>query len=219
MRVLLLISLLASTLAAGEGVPSKPAGRPSHLNIQSATLITGSGAPVQLRNVEAEIAPREQQPKPTIIYSGSAFLTSQGLTKLLQDKLSSTDLKDFKVQTKNGNKAKISATTKKAGLPVPFSIEGPVTLTADGMLRMEIKSEKAAGMPIKALADSLGLDPQSSVKTKQGRGFRIEKDAVFIEPNQLLGVTAQGRVTRTIVNDRGLTLIFGRAPTKVAAKR
>ena len=193
----------------------KPQGRPSHLQVKSATLITGSGAPVQLTNVKATIPPKEQQPKPTFISSGSAFLTPESLTTLIQDKLGKNEkLSDFKVKTENGNKAMISAKVKKAGVPVPFSVEGPVTVTAEGQLRMAIKSQKAMGVPMKALAEAFGMEPKDSIKTKQGKGFRIEEDAIFIDPNQLLGSIAQGHVQKATVSDKGLTLIFGEAGTQ-----
>lgn len=208
----LLLGLVISTAH-----PAQPP-RSSHLHIESATLTTGSGAPLRLTDADIELPPKElKNTKPPLISKGVAFITSNALTILLGDKLSTKSIDKFHVEMEDGQRAKISGEMKKAGMPVPVTIEGPVTLTSGGILRLEIKSEKALGIPMKSLADALGLSPEKSVKAKQTRAVRVEKNAVFVDPSALLG-TAQGRVVEATTSAKGLTLRFGPENTKQASK-
>lgn len=207
MLLLFLASAFADTLDSS--APKK--GRPSHLQVESGTLITGSGAHVQLAKVQMVVPPKEQHGQPTQIVSGSAFLTPENLTTLIKDKLGNSKLENFKIETENGSKAKISATKKKAGIPLPISVEGPVTVTADGKLRMAISGEHVIGIPIKDLADALGMDPKGMVKSKPRSGFVVEKDAIFIDPSAMMGGSANSHVKNVEVTDKGLRLIFGEA--------
>lgn len=206
-----LACVLPASFARAAGPP-----RPSHLHIDSATLTTGSGAPLRLTNADIELPPKELKNKmPTVIAKGEAFITSEALTILIGEKVSSHSIDNFHVETEDGQRAKISGTIKKAGLPVPVTIEGPLTLTKDGVLRLEIKSEKALGIPMKSLGDALGLSPDKAVKTKQTRAIRVEKDALLVDPSALLG-TAQGRVVEAKTSSKGLTLRFGAENRKQA---
>jgi hypothetical protein len=192
--------------------------RPSRLHIDSATLITGSGAPVKLTNTDINLPPQELKNKrPTVIEKGIAFISAEGLTRLINDRITGSSLQNFKIETQDGQRAKISGSMKKAGLPVPVSIEGPLTLTSDGLLRLEIKSEKAAGIPIKALADAFGMSPEKSIKSNRSGAVRVEKDALLVDPNELLG-TAQTRVVEARTSRVGLTLRFG-SPQKKSTDR
>lgn len=208
--------LVAVKHCAAEDKPAatKNVPRWSRIQIQSAILTTGSGAPVQLRDLDVALPPKEfRATMQSIIRSGTAFLTSEALTRLINNKVSSNSMKNLRIETEDGQKAKISGTMQKAGIPVPVNIEGPVWLTPDGLLRMEIKSEKAGVVPIKALAGMLGFDPGKSIKPKQSGttgppAVRLEKDAVIVDPNALLG-TARGRVVQAETSSKGLLLTFG----------
>ena len=203
--------LLTPVFAAS--TPSPKEGRPSHLKIESGTLTTGSGANVQLTDAVIVVPPKEEKSKHTEIASGVAFLTPDNLTTLIKDRLSNTELKDFKIDTENGDKAKISATKKTIGIPIPISIEGPVTVTPQGELKLAIDSEHVVGIPIKDIADTFGMKPKDMVKSKPNKGFRVEKDAIYFDPNEMLG-TAKGHVTSAQVTDKGLKLVFGAAENK-----
>jgi len=207
-RAWLILFLL--TPVFGGSAPSPKQGRPSHLKIESGTLTTGSGAAVQLTDAVIVVPPKEAKSKHTQIATGVAFLTPENLTTLIKDRLSNTELKDFKIETENGDKAKISATKKKIGIPMPISIEGPVTLTPRGELKLAIDSEHVVGIPIKDIADTFGMNPKDMVNSKPNKGFRVEKDAIYFDPNEMLG-TAKGHVMSAQVTDKGLKLVFGAA--------
>jgi len=213
-RVLLALLLTTPLFAGAPDNGKKEKGRPSHLMVESGTLTTGSGANVQLSKVEIVVPPKEQQPKPNEIVSGSAFLTSENLTTLIRDKLGKTDLSDFKIQTENGGKAKISANKKEAGIPVPISVEGPVSVTDQGTLRMAIDAEHVVGIPIKDLADAFGMHPKDMVNTKKKSGFSVQNDAILIDPSQMMGSSANSHVQSVEVTDKGMRLIFGQAKKK-----
>ena len=204
------IFLLASAHCfAADSLEPKHPPRWSHIQIQTATLITGSGASVELRDLTVDLPPKEfKGKKPSVIRSGDAFLTAEALTRLVSDKIGSSSLQDLKIETEDGQRAKISGKMHKAGIPVPINIEGPVTVTPQGLLRLEIKSEKSGNIPIKGLAKMLGMSPEKSIKTSPNGPVRVEKDAVLVDANALLG-TAIGKVTRATTSAKGLSLHFG----------
>ena len=209
MRTLACLLVIVSACFASDAVEPKHPPRWSHIQIHTATLLTGSGAPVELRDLMVDLPPKAfKGKKPSVIRSGDAFLTSEALTRIVNDKIGSAAIQDLKVETEDGDRAKISGKMHKAGIPLPINIEGPVTLTPQGLLRVEIQSEKSGDIPIKGLAKMLGMSPEKAMKTKPGAPVRVEKDAILIDASALLG-TAQGKVTHASVSSKGLLLHFG----------
>lgn len=209
LRILCCLLLIVPVSFAADTVELKHPPRWSHIQIQAATLLTGSGAPVELRNLTVDLPPKEfKGKKPSVIRSGDAFLTSEALTRIVRDKIGGSAIQDLKVETEDGERAKISGKMHKAGIPFPINIEGPITLTPQGLLRLQIQSEKSGGVPVKGLADMLGMSPQKAFKSKPNAPVRVEKDAILIDASALLG-TAQGKVTHASISSKGLSLHFG----------
>lgn len=200
-------AVVGQTVSSGTAGFSKPHNK---IFIKSAVLTTGSGAPVQLLNVYAEMPPKQPNTPPTLIRSGIVFLTSESLSQVVNSKMKDGKIKDLKIVTEAGQKAKISGKVDKAGVPVPISIEGPVTLTNDGKLRLGVKSEKAGGIPIKGIADALHIDTTKSLEGSHSAMFKFEKDALIVDVTTLLG-SARGTVIGVATSERGLTLHFGQA--------
>ena len=51
-----------------------------------------------------------------------------------------------------------------------------MTVTRQGLLRLEIKSEKSGDVPIKGRAKMLGMSPEKSIKTSPNGPVPVEKD-------------------------------------------
>jgi len=212
---LAVLALASSLLGADKAAPDKK--KPTHLFIKSGTLLSGSGAPIQVRSFQTSIAdghapgkPTDHEEKVVTILSGTAFLSNQSLSKLLNEKLAGKNLEDIQVSCDKG-KVKITGKAKKA-IAVPFTIEGPVSLTPQGFIHLKTEEKKVGKLP--GLADLLGLNPDKIAGDGSVKGIKAEKDAIDFDPDLLWGLPVHGRVTRLALQQNGLLLVFGGATPK-----
>jgi hypothetical protein len=189
---------------------------PSRLYIASGTLISGSGAPIELRSLHASIEdgkgkkgcdPKAAPPQVVSIADGNAFLSDNSLNTLLNAAVAGHSLQNIKVSSEKG-KVKITGTAQKT-IPVAFSVEGPVTLTPQGLIRL--KAEKVSVADLPGLADLLGLNPKNLTDHGSIKGVQAQKDAILFDPDLLWGLPVHGRVTRLVLERNGLLLTFGNA--------
>ncbi len=223
LRAALVAILALSTLparAADTPKGQQPSSKPTQLFIASGTLVSGDGAPIQVHSLKAAIedqpspSGQKQQtdPKAVSISSGSAFLSNSSLGRLLNSKLNQRGLQDIKVSNDKG-RVKITGTSKKS-ISVPFTIEGPVSLTSNGQIRLETKKVQVANLP--GLAGLLGINPEKMIDGGPVKGVQTEKDAITFDPDLLWGLPVHGKVTRLAYERNGLLLVFG--DTKPAKK-
>ena len=207
---------LTSALAADSKLAAPHA--PTRLRIRSGTLLGSGGATIELRAFEADVADgncdpskRQAGDKVVLIRAGDVFLSNESLGRLLTDKLKDHNLTDIKVSNNKG-KVKVTGTAKKA-VSVPFTIEGPVTLTDKGLIRLEMATMKVAHLP-KGVAEFLGIDPEKMAGDGQVKGVSMEKNAIAFDPDLLWDLPVHGRVRRLAVEKNGLRLIYGKPATE-----
>lgn len=227
LRAAVILFLAFSTLPvrAADTPKDQQPQKPTQLFIASGTLISGNGAPIQVRSLKAAIQEqsspdgKQQQgdPKAVTISSGSAFLSNSTLSRLLNSKLNQRGLEDIKVSNDKG-RVKITGTSKKS-VSVPFTIEGPLSLTPKGQIRLETKKVQVAKIP--GLAGLLGINPEKMIDGGPVKGLQTEKDAITFDPDLLWGLPVHGKVTRLAYQNNGLLLVFGesKTPNKAAGKR
>ncbi len=181
--------------------------QPSRLNIASGVLVSGSGAPIEVRSLKATILDdgHDKQKKVVTIASGTAFISNDGLGTLLNSKLEQRGLENIKISNDHGQ-VKITGSAKKA-VSLPLTIEGPIALTPQGFIRLSTREIKLANLP--GLADLLGIKPDKIVGDGSVKGVQAEKDAIIFDPDLLWGLPVHGKVTRLAFNQKGLLLVFG----------
>jgi hypothetical protein len=187
------------------------------LYIRAGTLFTKDGVPVSLSGFDAEIQSDVQQPsadsesskhiKGVLVRSGTAFVRASDLGKLLQSHVPKDKISDLTVATSN-NQLKLSGKLKKA-IPLDFEIKGPLNLTSDGMLALHESSMKVDKLPLKGLADALGLNAASVAADGSSKGIKAEKDQLIFDPNLLWGMSVRGKLTAVKVTNDGLLLSYG----------
>jgi hypothetical protein len=191
---------------------------PTRLLVRSGTLISENGAPIQLHAFEADIVEGSDKKatehvgnKVVLVKSSDAFLTNDALGRLLNGKLKDHSLEEIKVSNEKGQ-VKITGKAKK-GISAPFTIEGPVSLTSNGQIRIEMKKENVAHLP-KRMTQLLGIDPEKLAGDGTVKGVSSDKDSISFDPDLLWGLPIHGRVTNIKVQNNGLLLIFGGQPQK-----
>jgi hypothetical protein len=213
-RYFLLIFILIAAALAEDATATKTNGKPpTRLLIRSGTLVGADGGPIQLRGFEADIADGVDKKssahvgnKIVLIRTGDAFISNDSLGRLLTGKLKDHHMEEIKVTNDKG-RIKITGKAKK-GITVPFTIEGPVSLTDKGLIRLEMAKVNVAHLP-KGVADFLGMDPEKLAGDGTVKGVSMDRNAIAFDPDLLWGLPVHGQVTRLVVQNSGLLLIFG----------
>lgn len=217
----LLCAGIGATLADVDKHNAKsPGTEERRLIIRSGTLFTKDGVPINLSGFDSEIesdkpaqagangAPK--QIKDVIVRSGSAFVRAQDLSKLLKTHIKNDKLSDLAVETA-GDEIKISGHLKKT-IPVHFEIKGPVNLSRSGLIDLHESSMKVDKLPMKGLADMLGMDPGNVVGKDPNKGLQATKNDILMDPAELWGMSVHGKLTSVKVVNNGLMLVYGSPP-------
>jgi hypothetical protein len=208
--------LLAAVCICGTslGQDSAPPDAMTRLVINSGTLYTRSGVPLHLAHAVALVA-KGMQPIPgdgkavVVLNSGQVSVTSDSLGKLMRTKLQGKGIEDLSITT-DANKVKISGKMKKI-VKVPITIEGPLDVTPDGKIELRTTSMKTAKLPIKGLADALGMNV-SHIVGNNANGVKSEGDTLIFDPDELWGLPVHGHLVKAVVQSNGLLLVFGAPP-------
>jgi hypothetical protein len=120
--------------------------------------------------------------------------------------------------TINGNRLIQKGTVHKE-IDIPFEIEGSLSPTEDGNIRVhadKIKSKiKSAHLPVKGLLHLLGEDLSKLVNQNAGRGMKVAGDDIILTPPTLTPPPhLDGRVTGVRIADGKIVQVFdsGRHP-------
>lgn len=102
---------------------------------------------------------------------------------------------------------------------VPFQMEGSLSTTPEGEIRVHADKIKAAHLPVKGLMDLLGVKISDLLSSRKVRGIRAEGDDLLITPDVLPPPRIQGKITAArIVGDQILlTFGAGKKPAPIAA--
>lgn len=198
--------------------PAPAAQKPEQrrLVIRAGTLFTKEGVPINLAGFDASIQSQKvqanngdsgKQIEDVTVRSGTVFIQTADLSKLLAPHVPQDKISDLSVETKDGQ-LKISGKMKKT-LPVHFEIKGPVSITPDGKLALHEKSMKVDKLPMKGLADMLGMNPADVAGNSAQKGIQGKKDELIVDPNMLWGMPVQGKVSAVKVTNTGLLLTYG----------
>jgi hypothetical protein len=107
-----------------------------------------------------------------------------------------------------GNKIKQQGTMHK-GVDLKFEIEGTLSVTDDGNIRMHADKIKSGPVPVKGLLHFLGEDLSKLVNQNAGRGMRIEGDDIILIPATLTPPPhLEGRVTRVAIQNGMIVQYF-----------
>lgn len=101
------------------------------------------------------------------------------------------------------------------GIDLPFEVEGSLSATADGNIRVHADKIKSGHLPVKGLLHFLGEDLSKLIKQNAGRGVQVEGDDIILEPRALTPPPhIRGRVTRAGIVAGKIVLAYdsGRQP-------
>jgi hypothetical protein len=123
-------------------------------------------------------------------------------------------LKDIDI-TIDKDRLKIKGKLHKKG-NIGFEMEGQLSATTDGKIRLHAEKIKALHLPVKGLMDLFGLDIADLIKNGKVRGVQAEKDDLILDPGEILPPPQiSGHVTAIRLEGNNIVQIFGE-PQKYA---
>ncbi len=146
-----------------------------------------------------------------VIDSAEVALPAQSLAALLNSYVLAypgAPIKNIDVTIKDGRV--VQKGTMHKGIDLPFEIEGSLSPTADGNVRMHAEKIKSAHLPVKGLLHLFGEDLSKVVNRNAGRGMTIVGDDIIMDLRAFTPPPhMQGRVTRVTVADGKIVEYFG----------
>jgi hypothetical protein len=110
--------------------------------------------------------------------------------------------------TLDGNKVVQKGTLHK-GIDLPFEIEGTLSASEDGNIRLHADKIKGAHLPVKGLLHLFGEDLSKLMKQNEARGMKIVGDDIIMLPNSMTPPPHMiGRVTKVSIADGKIVQTF-----------
>lgn len=192
----------------------------SGLTISKGEYAPRAGVVFLLEDYSARMVPQGKKVpqcmvKESEVQHGTVVVGSSSLTKLFDEKISqggNSKISDLKVELKE-DRVSISGKVHK-GLPIPFTVEGPVDSPDGRVLRLHADKVKAIGIPIEGLMNALGMELGSLVNPGENKGVTAKGDDLYFAPEQIGHI--RGHIRKVRVAHNQLTVEFGPAATQVA---
>ena len=145
------------------------------------------------------------------IDSGQVAITPASLTALMNSYVLAYDgapIKNVSVEIR-GDKIIQKGTIHK-GVDMPFKIEGSLSTTEEGDIRVHAEKIKSAHLPMKGLLHLFGEDLSKLVNQNAGRGMKIVGDDIILIPRALTPPPhLDGRVTQVSIAGGKIVQVFG----------
>ena len=190
----------------------------------------GSGAILEVRRLEGALVSTVAGQPPVFddqrsfvleIDSGEIAISPASLTRLLNANVFSFEgspLTDVEITIEGGH-LKQKATLHK-GVAVPVSMEGDISATPDGRVRLHPVRMTAAGVPSGGLMKTLGLELDDLVDSYRSRGFEVVDDDVLLSTDRLVRApVVKGHLTAIRIDGDRIVQVFGRPSSGAARAR
>lgn len=166
----------------------------------------------QLQRTKAEIPVTFDDRDSFIVYVDTAeiHITKSSMAALMNEYVfayKGAPIKNVGVTFEGGRF--IQTGTVHKGVDLPFRIEGSVSVTPDGKVRVHADKIRAEHLPVKGLLHFFGEDLGKLIHEEPGRGVRGEGDDLILDPAALTPAPhIHGRVTRVFVVGDAVVLIL-----------
>lgn len=144
------------------------------------------------------------------IDSGQVAISPSSLTELMNSYVfgyNHAPITNIRVSIENGRL--IQKGTIHKGVELPFEIEGDLSATNDGNIRLHAAKIKSAHVPIKGLLHLFGEDLAGLIKQNAAKGVRLEGDDLILTPRTLTPPPhLEGHVARVEITDGKIVQFF-----------
>jgi hypothetical protein len=175
---------------------------------------------LEVRSLEGALVPAREGEPPWFddprtfaveVDQGEIAVSPQSLAALLNHYVFTgpkAPVENVEIEIHDG-KLRQSATLRKK-VHGRTQVEGDVSVTAEGDLRLHPTSIKAGGVPVKGLLDLLDVELSEMIKAQEERGVKVVKDDFILDPERLLpSPRLRGRVTAVRLEPDRVVQVFG----------
>ncbi len=118
-------------------------------------------------------------------------------------------LKALSISAADGEKLKIKGKLHNKG-DIPFEMQGQLSVTIDGKIRLHTEKVKAVHLPVKGLMDLLGVTVAGLIHSGKVRGVEVDGDDVILDPETMLPPPhITGKVTEVRIESGQIVQVFG----------
>jgi hypothetical protein len=154
------------------------------------------------------------------IDAGEVALSPESMSALMNNYVFNypkAPVSDVKFEIHDGKLRQFATLNKK--VKVHTEIEGDLSVTPDGDLRLHPTSIKAGGVPVKGLLNLLDIELSEMIDTAKAHGVRIDQNDFILDPEQVTPPPKiVGRVTAVRLEPDRIVQIFGAGAEKSALK-
>ena len=184
--------------------------------MQSGSFSSSPGVTFHLKHFLATLTPMGKRApdcygKYTDVSHGEIFVSSESLTHLFSNKMAGSSAKISNLNIQHTAEGAILTGRLDKLIPVFFTIAGPVS-TNGTEIRMDAKTIKADGIPVKALMGMIGEDLNAMLNLKGMKGIKVEDNSLAFSPEAVAHL--RGHIASVSTSPQGLTLRY--APVQTA---
>jgi hypothetical protein len=213
--------LLGLTLAVSAASPSSESKSGKvRAEMKGVDLRVEPSIVMEVRRLHGALVPTQQGKPPWFddpssftveIDEGEIAVTPASLSALMNEHVFNypgAPIKDVKIEIVNGRIRQEATLARK--IPIRATLEGDLSVTPEGKIRLHPTSVKAGKLPVKGLLDLFGVELDELIKTRESRGVSVVKDDLFLDPEKLLpSPKLQGKVTAVRLERDRIVQVFG----------
>jgi len=218
-----------------EGTSAKQAKTQAHsddkvrIQMKGVDLVVDPPVVLEVHSLQGEFVPTREGEPPWFdepgsfsvhIDQGEVAMTAAGMSAAMNRyafNYPGAPVKDIEIKIE-GDHLKQTATVKKK-VDIKTTIEGKLSVTPEGDIRLHPDKIKAEGLPVKGLLDLFDVELDEMVKARESRGVRIDENDFILDPEKLLPPPKiTGRVTAVRIEGDRIVQTFGGPSDGVALK-
>lgn len=217
--IVLAISALLAGVAHGQSAKSEDNGA-VHTQMHNVVYHFTPSILAHIRDLGGELLPAGGYALPVFddkrsfslrIAAAEIAISSRSLANALNSNVFAArdaPLKEISVFVEN-DRLKIKGKLHSKG-DVGFEVEGTLSPTDDGKIRLHADKIRALRLPVKGLMDLFGVDIADLIKNGKVAGVQTEKDDIILDPGQILPPPhISGSVTAIRLQGGSIVLMFG----------
>lgn len=165
------------------------------IQMRNVNLRMAAGVVLQVHSVRGRLEPTGHEPvtlddRNSFVLAvdfGVIAIDVGSLTTLLNTYVfayEGSPLKQLSVEARNGRLVQKGKLHK--GIDLSFEMEGSVSPTEDGNIRLHVEKIKSEHLPVKGILHLFGEDLQKLVNNNEARGVRIEGDDILMYPSRMM---------------------------------
>lgn len=188
-----------------------------HIQMKGVDLVVDPPVVLEVRSLRGEFVPTREGEPPWFdepgsfsvrIDQGEVAMTAAGMSAAMNRyafNYPGSPVKDIEIKIE-GDHLKQTATVKK----LKTTIEGKLSVTPEGDIRLHPDKIKAEGLPVRGLLDLFDVELDEMIKARESRGVRIDENDFILDPEKLLPPPRMtGRVTAVRLEGDRIIQTFG----------